>query len=51
MLDYLLILVAFARAAVDGRAEVAVEHLVLRQQIAILTRPLARNSRGCVLLG
>jgi hypothetical protein len=33
MLDYLLLLVAFVRAAVSGRAEVAVENLVLRQQL------------------
>jgi hypothetical protein len=32
MLDYLLLLVAFARAVVSSRAGLAVENLVLRQQ-------------------
>ncbi|MDQ3702237.1 MAG: hypothetical protein M3442_15150 [Chloroflexota bacterium] len=39
MLDSLLLLVALIRAAVGGRAELAVENLLLRQQLAVLTRP------------
>jgi hypothetical protein len=47
MLDYLLLLVAYARAAVGGRAEGAVEHLVLRQQLTVLTRPTRKRPRLC----
>jgi hypothetical protein len=46
MLDYLLLLVAFVRAAVGGRAALAVENLLLRQQLADLTRPPG-SERGC----
>jgi putative transposase len=45
MLDYLLLLVAFARAVVSSRAELAVENLVLRQQLAVLTRPTRKRPR------
>src|SRR5215204_1560434 len=45
MLDYLLLLVAFARATVGSRAELAVENLLLRQQLAVLTRPTRKRSR------
>jgi hypothetical protein len=45
MLDYLLLLVAFARAVVCSRAELAVENLVLRQQLAVLTRPTRKRPR------
>jgi hypothetical protein len=45
MLDSLLLLVAFVRALVGNRAEVAVENLVLRQQLAVLTRPTRRRPR------
>src|SRR5262245_16986280 len=45
MRDYLLLLVAFVRAAVGGRAELAVENLVLRQQLAVLTRPTRKRPR------
>ena len=45
MLDYLLLLVAFVRAAVGSRAEVAVENLLLRQQLAVLTRPTRKRPR------
>jgi putative transposase len=45
MLDYLLLLVAFARAVVSGRAEPAAENLVLRQQLAVLTRPTRKRPR------
>jgi transposase InsO family protein len=45
MLDSLLLLVAFGRAAVSGRAELAGENLVLRQQLAVLTRPTRKRAR------
>ena len=45
MLDYLLLLLAFVRAAVCSRAELAVENLVLRQQLAVLTRPTRKRPR------
>jgi transposase InsO family protein len=45
MLDYLLLVVAFARAVVSHRAELAVENLVLRQQLAVLTRPTRKRPR------
>jgi putative transposase len=45
MLDYLLLLVAFVRATVGDRAELAVENLVLRQQLAVLTRPTRKRPR------
>ena len=45
MLAYLLLVVAFVRAAVGGRAEVVAENLVLRQQLAVLTRQTG-NGRG-----
>ena len=45
MLDYLLLLMAFARAVVCDRAELAVEDLVLRQQLAVLTRPTRKRPR------
>jgi hypothetical protein len=45
MLAYLLLLVAFVRAAIGSRAEVAVENLLLRQQLAMLTRPTRKRPR------
>jgi putative transposase len=45
MLDDLLLLVAFVRASVAARAELAVENLLLRQQLAILTRPTRTRPR------
>ncbi len=45
MLDSLLLLVALIRAAVGGRAELAVENLLLRQQLAVLTRPTRKRPR------
>jgi len=45
MRDYLLLLVAFVRAAVGSRAEVAAENLLLRQQFAVLTRPTRKRPR------
>jgi putative transposase len=45
MLASLLLLVAFARAAVSARAELVAEKLVLRQQLAVLTRPTRKRPR------
>jgi transposase InsO family protein len=45
MLASLLLVVAFVRAAVGGRAEVAAENLLLRQQLAVLTRPTRKRPR------
>ena len=45
MLDYLLLLVAFVRVLVGSRAEAAVENLMLRQQLAVLTRPTRKRPR------
>ncbi|MDQ3702870.1 MAG: integrase core domain-containing protein [Chloroflexota bacterium] len=45
MLDALLLLVAFVRATVRGRSELAVENLLLRQQLAVLTRPTRKRPR------
>ena len=45
MLASLLLLVAFARAAVSERAELAAENVVLRQQLAVLTRPTRKRPR------
>src|SRR5215207_6097927 len=45
MLDYLLLLVTFARALVSSRAELVAENLLLRQQLAVLTRPTRKRPR------
>jgi transposase InsO family protein len=45
MLDYLRLLVAFVCAAVRGRGELAIENLLLRQQLAVLTRPTRTRPR------
>ena len=45
MLAYLLLLVAFVRGSVASRAELAVENLLLRQQLAVLTRPTRKRPR------
>ena len=45
MLEYLLLLVVFVRAVVSSRAGLAVENLVLRQQLAVLTRPTRKRPR------
>jgi putative transposase len=45
MLVYLLLVVAFVRAAIRSRAEVAAENLLLRQQFAVLTRPARKRPR------
>jgi transposase InsO family protein len=45
MLASLLLLVAFARAAASDRAALVAENLVLRQQLAVLTRPTRKRPR------
>ena len=45
MLDSLLLLWAFVRATVRSRSELAVENLLLRQQLAVLTRPTRKRPR------
>ncbi len=45
MLDYLLLLVTFARAIVSSRAELVAENLLLRHQLAVLTRPTRKRPR------
>ena len=45
MLAYLLLLVAFVHATVRGRAELAAENLLLRQQLTVLTRPTRKRPR------
>jgi putative transposase len=45
MLAYLLLVVAFVRAAIGSRAEVAAENLLLRQQLAVLLRPTRKRPR------
>ncbi|HVG97058.1 MAG TPA: integrase core domain-containing protein [Chloroflexota bacterium] len=45
MLAYLLLLVAFVRGSVASRADLAVENLLLRQQLAVLTRPTRMRPR------
>jgi putative transposase len=45
MLVYLLLVVAFVRAAIRSRAELAAENLLLRQQFAVLTRPARKRPR------
>jgi hypothetical protein len=45
MLAYLLLVVAFVRAAIGSRADVAAENLLLRQQLVVLTRPTRKRPR------
>jgi hypothetical protein len=45
MLAYLLLLVTFARALIGSRADLAVEILLVRQQLAVLTRPTRKRPR------
>jgi hypothetical protein len=39
MLEYLLLLVALARTAMRRHSDVVTENVLLRQQLAVLTRP------------
>src|SRR5262249_60951469 len=45
MLEYLLLLVALARTALRRRSDVVAENALLRQQLAVLTRPTRRRPR------
>jgi transposase InsO family protein len=45
MLDYLLLLAELIRAALRSRRELAAENLLLRQQLAVLTRPTRKRAR------
>src|SRR5437870_6331649 len=45
MIECLLLLVALLRAAVRDRADVAAENLLLRHQLAVLTRPTRKRPR------
>ena len=45
LLAYLLLLVAFVRRSVASRADLAAENLLLRQQLAVLTRPTRKRPR------
>ena len=43
MLEYLLLLVGLVRASRRSRSDLVAENLVLRQQLAILTRPTRKR--------
>ena len=45
MIEYLLLLFGLIRAATRGRAALVAENLVLRQQVAVLTRPTRQRAR------
>jgi putative transposase len=45
MLAYRLLVMTFARAVIGSRADLAVENLLLRQQLAVLTRPTRKRPR------
>jgi hypothetical protein len=45
MFEYVLLLLSLARAAVRDREALVVENLLLRHQLAVLTRPTRRRSR------
>src|SRR5947209_8052010 len=45
MLEYLLLLLSLARSAVRDRDALVTENLLLRQQLAVLTRPTRRRPR------
>ena len=45
MLEYQLLLVAVFQAIVRNRGDLAVENLVLRQQLAVATRPTRKRPR------
>src|SRR5438093_454711 len=46
MIEYALLLLALLRATVCSRAALAAENLLLRQQLAVLTRPTRKRPRG-----
>jgi transposase InsO family protein len=45
MLEYLLLLVGLVRTALRSQSELVAENLLLRQQLAVLTRPTRRRLR------
>jgi transposase InsO family protein len=45
MIEYVLLLLALLRATVCSRADLAAENLLLRQQLAVLTRPTRKRPR------
>jgi hypothetical protein len=45
MIECLLLLAALLRAAVRDRAHLAAENLLLRHQLAVLTRPTRKRPR------
>jgi hypothetical protein len=45
MLEYLLLLVGLARTALRNQSGLVAENLLLRQQLAVLTRPTRRRPR------
>src|SRR6266567_6940728 len=45
MLEYLLLLLSLVRAAVRDRDALVTENLLLRHQLAVLTRPTRRRPR------
>jgi hypothetical protein len=45
MLDYILLMADLIRAALRSRRELVAENLLLRQQLAVLTRPTRRRAR------
>ncbi len=45
MLEYLHLFVALLRAALATRGDLVAENLLLRQQLAVLTRPTRRRPR------
>jgi transposase InsO family protein len=47
MLEYLLLFVGLVRAALHRRSDLVAENLILRQQLAVLTRPTRKRPRLC----
>jgi len=47
MTDYILLLVALLGATVRARGDLVAEDLLLRQQLAVLTRPTCKRPRLC----
>src|SRR6266540_4044207 len=45
MIEYALLLLALLRATVCSRADLAAENLLLRHQLAVLTRPTRKRPR------
>jgi hypothetical protein len=45
MLEYRLLLIDLARAALRRRSDLVAENLLLRQQVLVLTRPTRKRPR------